>query len=36
LKDAADAITSKAPQNVSLVISLAEAAERKKKTKKRQ
>jgi integrase len=35
LKDAADAITSKTPQNVSLVISLVEAAERKKKAKKR-
>jgi hypothetical protein len=34
LKDAAHAITSKAPQNVSLVVSLVEAAERKKKTKK--
>jgi integrase len=36
LKDAADAITSKAPQKVSLVVSLVEAAENKRKTKKRQ
>jgi hypothetical protein len=35
LKDAADAITSKAPQSVSLVVSLVEAAERQKKAKKR-
>jgi integrase len=34
LKGAADAITSKTPQNVSLVISLAEAAERPKKARK--
>jgi integrase len=36
LKDAADAITSKTPQKVSLVVSLVEAAEYKEKTKKRQ
>jgi integrase len=36
LKDAADAITSKTSQNVPLVISLAEATERKIGTKKRQ
>jgi integrase len=35
LKGAADAITSKTPQNVSLVVSLAEAVERTKKSKKR-
>jgi integrase len=34
LKDAAEAITSKTPQNVSLVVSLAEAAERRMKVKK--
>jgi integrase len=36
LKDAADAITTKTPQKVSLVVSLVEAAEYKEKTKKRQ
>jgi integrase len=35
LRDAADAITSKTTQNVSLVISLAEAVERKTKVQKR-